>query len=77
MKSISPDLLDLFDENDNSENNGTRILVEMCRASKKRRRRLLKSVKDFQGSERSMHKRNRKKKRYTHSIDTAKQDISD
>ena len=44
LKLISPDLLDLFDNSNDSMMYGKRTLVEMCRASKKRRRRILKSV---------------------------------
>ena len=66
MKPISPDLLDLFDENDNNDNDGTQTLVEMCRAKKKRRRRLIKSVKRL-SREREIDAREKTKESYLSS----------
>ena len=45
IQSISTDILDLFDDNGGSDVNGRRTLVKMFPANKKRKRKLLKSIK--------------------------------
>eukprot|EP00555_Chaetoceros_dichaeta_P006597 CAMPEP_0198268128 /NCGR_PEP_ID=MMETSP1447-20131203/35994_1 /TAXON_ID=420782 /ORGANISM="Chaetoceros dichaeta, Strain CCMP1751" /LENGTH=58 /DNA_ID=CAMNT_0043959035 /DNA_START=54 /DNA_END=227 /DNA_ORIENTATION=- len=54
-----------------------RTLEEMCRANKKRRRRLLKSVKRFSRQrEMGIEQQKKDKRRHHTNLDTAKQDLS-
>ena len=77
IQSISPDLLDLFDESDDSDEEGKRTLVKMCQANKKRRRRILKYVKQLSRErEIDAKQKDKQRKRDYLLIDTAKQDLA-
>jgi len=78
FKCMSPDIQDLFDESDDSDLDTKRSLEDMCRANKKRRRRLLKSVKRFSRQpEIRIEQQKKDKKRHNTNLDTAKQDLAD
>ena len=78
LKSIFLDLPDLVNENNDSDEDKTKTLVEMCRVNKKRRRRLLKSVKQLSREQEIDARENEKRcKKATYLGNTAKQDVTD
>jgi len=77
IQSISSDLLDLFDDSGGSDVDGRITLVEMCPANKKRKRKLLKSVKQLSRErENDAKQKDKQRKRDYLQIDTAKQDLA-